>query len=155
MKKIFLVVGILACCFKVNAQQNKDEYKLMVDSAISTMYTQYLDVIKKQRSDYYLNNLYLLNEQDQPLNYVPSSSKFKLINIYDTRNRKLLSKGIYAWKVFTTLKKNQFTINIVNFYITCKKRNYDFSNGGGSTTVFEYSCDKDNWQLITFKNWGI
>lgn len=155
MKKIFFIVSILAYCFKADAQQNKDEYKLMVDSAISIMYTQYSDVIKKQNTDYYLNNLYLLNEQNLPLNNVPSSDKFKLINIYDAQNRKVLSKGIYAWKVFTTLRKNQFTINIVDFYITYKNHNYNFSNGGGSTTVFEYSCDDGNWRLITSKNRGI
>ncbi|TWF41286.1 hypothetical protein FHW36_10390 [Chitinophaga polysaccharea] len=155
MKKIALIVSILSYCFKANARQNIDEHKLLVDSAISIMYTQYLDAIKKQHNDYYLNNLYLLNEQDQSLNYLPSSSKFKLINIYDTRNRKALSKGIYAWKVFTTLRKNQFKIDIVNFYITYKKRIYNFSNGGGSTTVFEYSCNEDKWKLITFNNRGI
>lgn len=155
MKKIFFTVSILAYCFKVDAQQNKDEYKLMVDSAISIMYTQYSDVIKKQNTDYYLNNLYLLNEQNLPLNYVSSSDKFKFINVYDAQNRKVLSKGIYAWKVFTTLRKNQFTINIVDFYITYKNHNYNFSNGGGSTTVFEYSCDDGKWQLITSENRGI
>ncbi|MBS0030025.1 hypothetical protein ACTJJ0_21300 [Chitinophaga sp. 22321] len=155
MKKIFFIVSILAYCFKADAQQNKDEYKLMVDSAISIMYTQYSDVIKKQNTDYYLNNLYLLNEQNLPLNYVPSSDKFKLMNVYDAQNRKVLSKGIYAWKVFTTLRKNQFTINIVDFYITYKNHNYNFSNGGGSTTVFEYSCDDGKWRLITSKNRGI
>lgn len=155
MKKIFFIVSILAYCFKADAQQNKDEYKLMVDSAISIMYTQYSDVIKKQNTDYYLNNLCLLNEQNLPLNYVPSSNKFKLMNVYDVQNRKVLSKGIYAWKVFTTLRKNQFTINIVDFYITYKNRNYNFSNGGGSTTVFEYSCDDGKWRLITSENRGI
>jgi len=155
MKKIFCIVSLLAYCFKGDAQQNKDEYKLMVDSAISIMYTQYSDVIKKQNTDYYLNNLYLLNEQNQPLNYLPSSEKFKLINVYDSQNRKILSNGIYAWKVFTTLKKNQFTINIVDFYITYKNRSYNFSNGGGSTTVFEYSCDEGKWRLVTSENRGI
>lgn len=155
MKKIFFIVSILAYCFKADAQQNKDEYKLMVDSAISIMYTQYSDVIKKQNTDYYLNNLYLLNEQNLPLNNVPSSDKFKLMNVYDAQNRNVLSKGIYAWKVFTTLRKNQFTINIVDFYITYKNHNYNFSNGGGSTTVFEYSCDDGKWRLISSKNQGI
>ncbi|WP_343745785.1 hypothetical protein [Chitinophaga sp.] len=156
MKKIFFIISIvLAYCFKANAQQAKDEYKSMVDSAINIMYTRYLNAIKKQNSDYYLNNLYLLNEQDQPLNYVPSCSKFKLINVYDARNRKVLSKGIYAWKVFTILRKNQFEISIVDFYITYKNHNYNFSNGGGATTVFEYSCDEGKWRLITSNNRGI
>lgn len=155
MKKVFFIVSILAYCFKANAQQSEDEYKSMVDSAISIMYTRYSDVIKKQNRDYYLNNLYLLNEQNQPLNYVPSSRKFKLINVYDDQNRKIIKEGINAWKVFTVLNKNRFVVSIVDFYITYKGHNYNFANGGGSTTIFEYFCDKNEWRLISFENRGI
>lgn len=154
MKVVIFTTTILFSALTVHAQQNKDDYKTTVDSAIAMMYTQFWEVSKKQKSEYYLENLYLLNEQDQPLTYLPSSSKFKFMNIYD-RNRKVLSKGIYAWKVLTALTKNKFVVTIINFYITYKKRNYNFSNGGGSTTVFEYSCDEGKWKLITFNNRGI
>ncbi|WP_142686760.1 hypothetical protein [Chitinophaga polysaccharea] len=155
MKRLFFILIVLSCVLTVHAQQGKDDYKIMVDSAITIKYTQYLDTSKKRNSEYYLENLYLLNEQDQPLNSVSSSNKFKFINVYDDRNRKVLSKGIYAWKVFTTLNKNKFVITIINLYITYKKRNYDFSSGGGSQTVYEYSCDEGKWRLITSENWGI
>lgn len=155
MKVFFFITIILVCVLTVHAQQNKDDYKTMVDSAITMKYTQLLETSKKQKNEYYLENLYLLNEQDQPLSYVSSSSKFKFINVYDDRNRKVLSKGIYAWKVFTALNKNKFVVTIIDFYITYKKRNYDFSNGGGARTVFEYSCDEDKWKLITSENRGI
>ncbi|NLR80522.1 hypothetical protein [Chitinophaga eiseniae] len=155
MKVIIFTATILFCAFNVHAQQNKDDSKAMIDSAIAMMYAQFWETGKQQKNEYYLESLYLLNEQDQPLTYVPSSSKFKFINIYDDRNRKVLSKGIYAWKVLTALNKNKFVITIINFYITYKNRSYNFSNGGGSTTVFEYSCNEDQWKLLTFNNQGI
>ncbi|MEV4887756.1 hypothetical protein MRBLMN1_006352 [Chitinophaga ginsengisegetis] len=155
MKVAFFITIILVCVLTVHAQQNKDDYKTMVDSAIAMMYTQFLETSKKQKSWHYLENLYLLNEHDQPLSYVSSSSRFKFINIYDDRNKKILSKGIYAWKVFAALNKNKFVVTIIDFYITYKSRNYRFSNGGGSETVFEYSCDEDKWKLIAFDNRGI
>jgi hypothetical protein len=150
---MFFIAGILAFCLKVHAQQ-KDEYKTMVDSAINNKFTQFQEATKKQNNKDYLENLYLLNEQDQPLNYLRSSSKFKLISVYDDRNRKLVTKGIYAWKVFTTLNKNQFIVNIVDFYITYKNHNYNFANGGGAKTIFEYDCRESTWKLVTSQSKG-
>lgn len=151
MKRLSFIMIALTCALTVHAQQSKDDYKTMVDSAVTIMYTQVFETSKKQHNEH----LYLLNEQDQPLNYIPSSSKFKLINLYDDQNRKIIKEGIYAWKVFTTLNKNKFVITIVDFYITYKDHNYSFGNGGGSTTVFEFFCDKNEWRLISFKNQGI
>ena len=149
---MFFIVLILIFASRVNAQQSKDEYKTMIDSAIIIKYNAYK--VANQNNKYHVNNLYLLNDQDQTLNYLPSSSKFKAIAVYDDRNRKVITKGIYAWKVFTSLNHNRFTITIVDFYITYKSHNYNFGNGGGSTTIFEYECDTKNWKLISYENKG-
>jgi len=153
MKSIFFIIGVLVCCLKVHAQQ-KDEYKIMVDSAIAIKYKQFKEATEKLSNKNYLENLYLLNEQDQPLNYLPSSGKFKAISVYDDRNRKAFAKGVYAWKVFTALNKNQFMVTIVDFYITYKNHNYNFANAGGSKTVFEYQCDHKDWELLSSKSEG-
>jgi len=143
------------CMLKAHAQDKKDDYAAMLDSAISLKYNAFKAGIKKQDNNYYLENLYLLNEQDQPLNYVPSAHKFKFITIYDDRNRKIIAKGIYAWKALTLLKGNSFTVSIIDFYITYKNHNYNYSNGGGSKTVFEYDCDRKEWKFISSKNFGL
>lgn len=156
MKKVFLIVGMLVCGLIVHAQQNKDEFKVMIDSAVNIKYTQLADAIKKGNNKDYFINLYLLNEQDQPLNYLYTANKpkFKSISIYDNQNRKTVEKGINAWKVFTVLNKNQFVITITDFYITYKNHNYNFANGGGSKTIFEYNCEENKWKLITSQNIG-
>ena len=154
MKKTFFIVLVLIAALKVNAQQNKDEYKVMIDSAICIKYTAFKAATKNQNNKDYFDNLYLLNEQDQPLNYLPSSNKFKAITVYDDRNRKIIKKGIYAWKVFASLNNNRFTVTIVDFYITYKNHNYNFANGGGSKTTFEYECGSNNWKLLSSENKG-
>lgn len=153
MKKILFTILVLTCALAVHAQASKDEYKSMTDSAINIKYVQYKKGTTNQNKDYF-ENLYLINEQDQPLNYLPSSRRFKSINVYDDRNKKILSKGIYAWKAFAALNKNRFKITIIDFFITYKNHNYNFANGGGSETVFEYDCDKGIWKLVSSETKG-
>jgi hypothetical protein len=154
MKRIFFGMILLICCLTLRAQQAKDEFKTMVDSAISIKYSHLIET-SKSMDDNYINNLYLMDEQNQPLNYLYKPKKFKFIEVFNSRNTKIITKGIYAWKVFTNLKGNEFVINIVDFYITYKKHNYNFSNGGVSKTIFRYSCDENKWKLISSINSGI
>ncbi len=156
MRKILLIAGMLVCVLNVHAQQNKDEFRTMIDSAVNIKYTLLADAIKKGNNKDYFENLYLLNEQDQPLNYLYTANKLKLkfISVYDKRSRRTIEKGIRAWKVFTALNRNQFVITITDFYITYKNHNYNFANGGGSKTIFEYNCEENKWKLITSQNKG-
>lgn len=148
MKTIFPTVIVLICSLAGYAQKSLDESQFMIDSAINITYSNYKEATKNQNINYF-ENLYLINEQDQPLNYLPSSNKFKSISIYDHRNRKFLRKRIHAWKVFTAINANRFIVTIVDFYITYKNHNYNFGNGGGSQTVFKYDCQKGSWQLVS------
>lgn len=153
MKKVSLLVIVSCFVALVKAQTSNDALKIMIDSAIKIKYNRYQQA-KKNLSKDYLENLYLINEQNQALDYLPSSNKFKPINIYDHRNKKILSKGIYAWKVFTKINGNKFIVTIIDFYITYKKNNYDFGNGGGSTIVFNYNCEKAKWNLVSSETKG-
>lgn len=148
MKKLVLTVIVFIFSLTIYAQEKSDESKIMIDSAVKIKYIKYMEASKNQNTDY-LENLYLIDEQDQPLNYLSSSSKLKSIQIYDDRNKKILTKGIHAWKVFTKIDKNKFIVNIVDFHITYRSHNYNFSNGGGSQTIFEYDCQNDKWRLIS------
>ncbi len=157
MKAVLFIIGLFSCSLDLLGQQSKDEFKVMIDSAISLKYGPLSAMVKDENAASYFGNLYLLNEQNEPLNYLEASSKynFKFISVYDERSLKVIKKGIRAWKVFTILNGNRLTINIVDFYITYKNRNYNFANGGGAKTIFEYSCDENKWVLISFQNRGI
>ena len=127
MKNLFTLC-ILFLCLSATAQQ-KDDLKLMVDSAISLEYKVCRDYLSKRIiNPTYLEKLYLIDEHYHAIGDLPSSKLFKLLDIYDPRSKKTLSKGIYAWRVSTILIKDRLTINIHHIYITCKKRNYHFSS---------------------------
>lgn len=152
MKYLFLIIFSLAYCVKTKAQagSNNDLLK-MIDSAITIKCSRVSD------TGNFFSNLYLLNEQDQPLDFLPSFKKFgfKSIRIYDQQSKKTLKKGINAWKVLTILNGNKLEIRIIDFLITYKDKNYNFSNGGGAIVIFEFSCNEQVWKLISSQDRGI
>ena len=154
MKKIILFSGLIFCFLRASGQETKDELKKMIDSAIAIKYSLLIKANKNGSNNDYINNLYLIDQQNNPISYLDKSSKFKYIEIYDRRNRKTMKSGIYAWKVFTVLNGDELVITIVDFYITYMKHNYNFSNSGGSKTIFKYSCTENGWKLVDSKYKG-
>jgi len=146
MKKILLIVSAILVYVSSYGQSKSNDYKTMVDSAVLM-----------QKKVAYKQNIYLIDEKNQP--YILSSEKlpdnFKYIFLYEKRNRKILKKGINAWKILPVLNGNKLTIDIVSFVITYKKNNYAFGNGGGGKVVFEYSCETAKWVLLETKWSGV
>ncbi len=77
------------------AQESKDELRMMIDSAVSFKYHQMAGAPQAAYIDHYHNNLYLIDAQDRPLDYLNASRKlpFKFMDVYDSRNAKLVKKG--------------------------------------------------------------
>ena len=51
-----------------------------------------------------------------------------------------------------------FSVNaqtIIDFRISYKSNKYNYSNGGGSEFVFEFSCEKKAWILLTRTSRGL
>jgi hypothetical protein len=156
MKKGISVVVFLTVPFFVYAQSEKDDFKTMIDTAIQIKYLPFVHNLKAAGRDQ--GDLYLIDEQNRSLNYLhlPDSFKLRFINIFDTQNRKIMKKGIHAWKVLTKLNKNQFEVSIIDFRIKYTgKNNYDFSNGGGAGAIFEYDCNENKWKLVSSVDRGI
>jgi hypothetical protein len=102
-------------------------------------------------------DVYLLDENNRPYNYGPilKNALFKSINIFDAKNKTLIRKGIYAWKIIPVLQGNTLKIGIINFKITYRNRNYNFANGGGGEAIFEYSCDAKEWKFVKLNYQGL
>lgn len=130
----------------VNSQITNDDYKKMIDSAIS---------LKNENST--VSKHYILNSENQPytLSDDLKSKGLETINIYDKKNRKIITNGINVWKIISILNSNIFEIRIIDFTVKQHKDNYQFSNGGGSTFIYEYSCENKIWKLISTKHSGI
>ncbi|MBZ5858545.1 hypothetical protein [Flavihumibacter profundi] len=147
MKNILLIWSFFVS-YASFSQGKIDEYKKMIDSAIiiqnslhsSTPGERVIHLVDENNNPYIL----ILDKDQQ---------NFKSIAIFSKENRRLIKKGIRAWKVFPVLIKNKLVVTIIDYYITYKNKNYNFANGGGAKVIFEYSCDQEKWIFVS-SNWS-
>jgi hypothetical protein len=171
MKRIFLIGLLLS--FKLYSQEKPDEYKKMIDAAIIIKSDQVLEkfnhelsknlntenwrsYIEKYKSR--IENTYLIDENHHPYTIQPSNVpgiEFKQMDIYDSKNKKELKKGISVWKIVSNLNENKLKIDIIEFTVNYRNKKYIFANGGGSTFIYEYSCEERKWILISNKTNGL
>lgn len=141
------------------AQSQENEYKKMIDSAISIKSIDFFKSYKRLpvSSNPGKESLYLIDENDLPYKYagVETGLSLKAINIFDTKNKKYLEKGIHAWKIIPVLKGSTLKISIVDFFITYRNADYKYVNGGGAEIIFEYLCNENKWVLVKSKNQGL
>ena len=151
--KLYLVILLLSCFLNASSQKRQDDFKRMIDSALYLDSYSLHEYIKKIGKEPPLEVRYLINESDVAYIYTSpfDDIKFKYINVFSQKSEAVLKEGILAWKIFTSLQENRFIINIIEFTITYKNGIYNYGNGGGSDTIFEYSCDKNKWILIKSK----
>lgn len=139
----YIIILVFSFVRIVSYSQNKDDhYKILIDSAI-TLQIKALDDLKE-------GSVYLIDQNNQSYFLLNENyqKKFKTISLHEKKNRKLLKKGIDAWKIIPILYNNRLEVSIVYFKITYNKLNYKFANGGGAKVVFEYSCKNDRWELL-------
>ena len=172
MKKIiFLRLCFVFFSLVIKAQKTDNEYKILRDSAIviksNDLYKFYIEQSNKDihtenwkifldNFTHSINNLYLIDQNNQSFKIDASTKiQFKEIDIYDKKSRSLLKKGINVWKVIQQLNGNKIIIKIIEFKVTYKNKNYQFTNGGGSEIFFQYSCEEKKWKLIKEEHKGI
>lgn len=133
--------------------QNKrtNEYKELIDSAISVVSNEYHKFYSEDLNNYNPKDIiiYVVDENDKCINLDNVKSKFtlKTIDVKDKKNRKLLKKGLKIWQVTPTLNGNIITVNVIDFSVNYKGKMYHFVNGGGSAVFFQYSCEEEKWIL--------
>ena len=148
MKKLITAFFLNLFILSSYGQSKKDDLKKMIDSSIT-----YMDVY--HNADSLKNNIYLLNENNEPYIYESSDAKFKYFDIYENKNKSLLKKGIDVWKIISILDGNKCIIKIIDFKVKYSNNTYNFINRGGGTVKFEYVCDKNDWILLEAKWKGI
>jgi hypothetical protein len=169
MKSIFSIFLIVT--FSPSLYSQKNDYKILADSAISIKakyeYDDYLELLNKPYKDHsdssyievrkdYLQNIYLIDENNNPYFFDNRNSKikFKTISIYDKRNRKILKKGefgIKAWKIRSILKGNELSIYIPDYNIKSendKRLSFTTSPDGSFGVIFKYFLAENKWKII-------
>ncbi|MCA6068271.1 hypothetical protein JI747_013835 [Chryseobacterium sp. RG1] len=172
MRKIIICFFVLIFGNIYSQNKKKDDLKKLIDSAIvikaNDLYRFYNKELKKNRQDdnwnIYINNLentinntYVIdhNSSSVKLENIKVAIPLKTIDIEDHKNRKLLKKGINIWKIIPNLNGSVLTINILDASLHLKNKKYEFSYGGGSTIIFQYSCEEEKWKLIKEEHKGI
>lgn len=157
MKRRLLII-FLFLLIKGYSQKQENEYNKLIDSAISIQVHQLFKLSNSSTvSASNKKALYLIDENDFPYQYkgVPTAIEFKTIDLSRIENRGILKNGIHVWKIIPMLKSNKIVVRIIDFLITYKRSNYNYANGGGSETVFEYLCGENRWELVKTKYQGL
>lgn len=153
MKNIILVFLLFFSFGRLLAQSSKNEIKIMIDSAINLVYHfNKEDSIRSIEKLGFFHNIYILDEQDRPLNYLHDTldKRFHYMDIYSKRAFEIFKKGIRAWKIVARLQGNVFSINIIDYTVTHKKNDYRFAKGASNTVIFELDCSKHEWKYKSF-----
>ena len=135
---------LLATNILFSQEKRLNEYKKLVDSAISIAANNYMLQLSENSSKEN-NIIYVVDENSKPidLDSIKSKLPLKTIDINNKNNRKTLKKGLKILKVRPLLQGNKITITIINFLVKYKGKEYHYFNGGGSFVSFEYSCQEE------------
>jgi hypothetical protein len=142
------MLSVILFYFNNGFSQNlENDYKIMVDSAISIKYREFLKSKDTPANVLPEEEFYLIDENNSPYRYDSQLTGFKFKTIDISKKNKDLKKGIRAWKVIALLRGVILEIRIIDFLITYDKGNYKFANGGGAKVIFKYLCNEEKWVL--------
>lgn len=152
MKKyLFILLFLSASLSFSQTKENdlKELYSIAIENHISKL---------KEFGSEDIKSLNFISN-DIPQSYLPkeiNGNKIHYISIYDKKNKAILKKGLRVISIQPIhLSGNRITINLIDFNVTYKNKNYDFANGGGSTSIFEYSSPDNQWRHQETKYSGI
>ena len=156
IKKGILLFMLLATNILFSQEKKLNEYKKLVDSAISIAANNYMLQLSENSSKEN-NIIYVVDENSKPidLDSIKSKLSLKTIDINNKNNRKILKEGLKILRVRPLLQGNKITITIINFLVKYKGKEYHYFNGGGSSVFFEYSCQEEKWILTKVEHIGI
>ena len=156
IKKGILLFMLLATNILFSQEKKLNEYKKLVDSAISIAANNYMLQLSENSSKEN-NIIYVVDENSKPidLDSIKSKLPLKTIDVNNKKNRKLLKKGLRILKILPFLQGNTITITIIDFLVNYKNKEYRYFNGGGSSVLFEYSCQEEKWILTKVEHIGI
>ena len=156
IKKGILLFMLLVTNILFSQEKRLNEYKKLLDSAISIAANNYMLQLSENSSKEN-NIIYVVDENSKPidLDSIKSKLPLKTIDINNKNNRKTLKKGLKILKVRSLLQGNKITITIINFLVKYKGKEYHYFNGGGSSVFFEYSCQEEKWILTKVEHIGI
>jgi len=160
MKRIVSVIVVLFVVFQLKGQENNQLNKIVI-SAIKSYTTNNKDLVRNKFSLQDTSRYYICMDglpADFPYDNVQYATFFSLSNLKglpDSFKRKL-KKGINALFIGLNISNNQIIITISGRIVKrLKKNNLNIAISHWGTFTYEYSCEKQKWELKEPKYGGV
>jgi hypothetical protein len=160
MKKIWIFIVL----FSVSSQligQNKNQLNEIIISSINSYIEWNNDFVKREISLMDTTRYYICMDglpANFPLDCVQNITSFSLNNLEGLPNtfKSKLKKGIKTLFIDINLFNNQFVITVSGRGVKrTKKNNINIVIGDWGIFTYEYSCEKQEWELKETKLAGI
>ena len=132
---------------QTNGKDLKEIYSIAIENHIN-------DLKEIRSKDIIIHEIQSFNfiAEEVPERNLPKyidTYKIKYIDIYDKRYKRSLRTGKRIISIQPiTLSGNTITINLIDFWVRYKSKNYDFSNRGGSVSSFKSSPKDNGWHHL-------
>ncbi|SEB79589.1 hypothetical protein SAMN05192540_1566 [Maribacter dokdonensis] len=145
---ISVLLGFASLGFSQTKENNlKELYSIAIKNHINAL----KDIRSK---DIIIHEIQSFNfiADEVPTRYLPKyidSYKIKYVDLYDKRYKRSLRTGKRVISIQPiTLSDDIITINLIDFWVRYKSKNYDFANRGSSVSSFKYSPKDKSWHHL-------
>lgn len=160
MKRIVSFIVVLFVLFQLKGQENNQLDKIVI-SAIKSYIISNKDLVKNKFSLQDTSRYYICMDglpTDFPYNNVQDATFFSLSNLKGLPNsfKRKLKKGINALFIGLNISNNQIIITVSGRIVKrLKKNNLNIAISGWGIFTYEYSCEKQKWELKEPKYGGV
>lgn len=160
MKRIVSVIAVLFVLFQLKGQENNQLDKLVI-SSIKSYITDDKDLVRQGFSLMDTSRYYICMDglpADFTYDSVQNATFFSLKNIEGIPHflKYKLKKGIKTLFVGLKISNNQIIITVSGRGVKrTKKNNISIVIGDWCVSIYEYSCEKQKWELKETKYGGV
>lgn len=160
MKRTISVIVVLFVLFQLKGQEKNQLDKLVI-SAIKSYIIDNKDLVRQRFSLQDTSRYYICMDglpADFPCDSIQNVTFFSLNNLEGLPNsfKHKLKKGIKTLFVGLKISNNQIVITVTGRGVKRpKKNNISIVTGDWCVSIYEYSCEKQKWELIETKYGGI
>ncbi|MDD7303787.1 MAG: hypothetical protein SPF56_08950 [Bacteroidaceae bacterium] len=160
MKEIVVTFSFICICLFSNAQESNQLNKMIIESLRSYM-SYNSELRKKECADCEKYNTYICRDglpSNFPYDSLPNVTFFSVdfFRVYSNHLKKQLQKGIDVLFVSFKLKNNQLQVSITSKSVKLmNKKAIVVGLSNWCNCFYEYSCEKQEWELKENKFGGI
>jgi hypothetical protein len=160
MKRIVIAIVVFFVLLQLNGQENNQLYEMII-SSIKSYIVSDKDLVKQGFSLADTSRYYICIDglpENFPYDSVQNATFFSLNNIegVSTVLKRKLKKGLKTFFVGIKISNNQLIITVAGRGVKrIKKKHINIVIGDWGIFIYEYSCEKQEWELKETRYGGI